>query len=171
MNPPDGGHTQTRINRGKTEMSRKILAVDFAGKGKGNVTWDGRKSLKFSTIKDVIDYAAANGFDIYIERNFANFEVQDRGDIIAYAAEKGVAIRTCHPRHTSRYRGELELEKTDKNDAKVIYHMAARTEYHFKAATACDEEHKQLSAKMNVVLMRWRRNGRKDKMIEGLAKL
>jgi transposase len=152
-------------------MSRKILAVDFAGKGKGNVTWDGRKSLTFPAIKDVIDYAAANGFDIYIERNFANFEVQDRGDIIAYAASMGVAIRTCHPRHTARYRDDLELEKTDKNDAKVIYHMAVRTEYHFKAATVCDEEHKQLSAKINDTLMLWRRTGRKDEMIKGLVRL
>jgi hypothetical protein len=137
-----------------------IWAVDY--KRKRCDVFDGEAYRKFPSLVEVARAAAPLGVKtILTERNFANFEVATRGEVIKSIEDMGIDLLTIHAGQTARERKKIGLTKTDKNDAKVIYGMYLRGA-HFKRATVVEDDWRDFSAEVNTQAIEDRDRGKKD---------
>jgi hypothetical protein len=151
---------------GTNQPATPYWGVDVAGRKETFACYlsdDGYKFPAFPSFEECIKAAASDGVKtIKTERSFANYYPGERGELIDLAKDLGIVIMTMNTRRTPAGRDKYAFEKTDKNDAYVIYHMPWM---HFKVASAVDPSWKEFSAAENYKAMWMRCTGLAEEIV------
>lgn len=108
----------------------KLVAGDWSGKGL-HVTYDGREVIEQGGTKALIQLinhlkARTDGpFTLVVEAPFEAFNIDQRQLVMDAARAAGITFKTISPRQTAWWRIDRGVVKSDKNDARAIYAIAA----------------------------------------------
>ncbi len=108
-----------------------IYGVDW-GSGDKTITFDGIEYKNWpGGLPELIEHLNP-GDHMHLEPTFCSYETHKRNSIIEQAQTKGLLITTTSTRATARVRQERLIEKSDKNDAKVLWCIATEKTKHLK---------------------------------------
>jgi hypothetical protein len=104
---------------------RNVVAMDWSMKGI-HVTFDGVEVDKFPSTEALLG-VLTEPHRIVAESTFESWDPARKAALVARIRAEGHEIYVFRSRNTERVRKEIGLDKSDANDARVIFHIATET--------------------------------------------
>lgn len=116
------------------------VAFDWSGKGI-DVTFDGVTSERLPDVNALLE-RLTEPHRIVCESTYESYIEEQRDAFTIACASAGHDLRTFKPRFTAKLRVALGMDKTDANDALVIYRVAVAGLIPLKRAGVVDPEYR-----------------------------
>ena len=124
-----------------------MVAFDWSGKGI-DVTFDGETSVRMDNVDSLLAILDEPHV-IVCEATYESYVPERRDAFTLACAADGHDLRTFKPRFTARLRNELGIEKTDANDALVIFRVASLGIIPMKKAGIVDPDYRARHTAIN----------------------
>lgn len=151
------------------EDPRPLLVFDWSAQVL-DVTTDGEVVTQMKNIETLAD-SLNEPHKIVCESSFEPYVLGRRQGMAKLLRERGHELYTFNQRQTARRRRELELDKSNDNDARVIFDIAANTNMHMHPLLPDpDEEWIERRSKLNREYLHIKFNGQKPELLIKPAK-
>lgn len=141
----------------------KTVAFDWSGKGI-DVTFDGQTSERIDSVFTLLD-TLTEPHRIICEATVESYLPDKRAEFIEACASAGHNVQVYHPKYTARYRKANDIEKTDANDALVIWTVGTSGLVNLQRLRATDPEWATFSRTVNREHTIGRFSGETDELV------
>jgi hypothetical protein len=143
-----------------------MVALDWSSRRGVHYTFDGETVTNVANLDALLD-VLVRPTDIYLERTFESYSLEARARFERRCARAGHTLHTIDPRQTDRRRREEGWDKTDENDARVLWKLAQkRTHFHVGNVPDVSETFKRRQEDARRDLMITRCTGRREEYAE-----
>jgi hypothetical protein len=104
-----------------------VVALDWAIHAV-HVTFDGQRVDRYDRVDDLLA-TLTEPHRIVAEATFESWDPERRRNVLAQIRDAGHEIHVYRPIHTARHRAP-DMDKSDENDARVIYRIASEQRIH-----------------------------------------
>jgi hypothetical protein len=136
----EGGHIDPHQRVGTRlpafrQDERPLVVFDWATAGL-DVTFDGVVVTQVKRVEDLAELLGGVPHKIVTESSFEPYVLGRRKSMTEMLRDAGHEIYSYNQRQTSRYRRANGIDKSNENDARAIYALAATTNLHLRPLQA-----------------------------------
>lgn len=150
------------------EDPRPLVAFDWSGKHL-DVTFDGVTVRQVDRSEDLLPLLNVP-HRIVCESTFESYKPERRAAMVELFRSKGHELYMYRPLATAKFRKTEGIEKTNTNDAQVIFRIAQETNMHLYPAIGRDEDWASRRAELNAEYHAIRSMGLKTELLIEPAK-